>query len=152
MHHKSKSLHQDDLQHVYHLVWISPGDKWKTAIQTCYGSFKWLVMPEGLTNAPATFQRFMNDIFVDMIDVIVIIYLDDILIYSDNISKHILTLGKYSTDSTLMDFFPMQTNASSMSLPVNTSDICCHPKASPWPHTKSRSSKIVMSQCTALLN
>ena len=44
-------------------------------------------MHEGLTNAPATFQRFMNDIFVDMIDVIVIIYLDDILIYSDNISK-----------------------------------------------------------------
>src|SRR5882724_4642114 len=45
-------------------------------------------MPEGLTNAPAAFQRFMNDIFADMIDIIVIIYLDDILIYSDNISKH----------------------------------------------------------------
>ena len=44
-------------------------------------------MPEGLTNAPAAFQRFMNDIFADMID-IVIIYLDDILIYSNNISKH----------------------------------------------------------------
>src|SRR5882724_12155556 len=42
----------------------------------------------------------------------------------------------------LIHFFPMQTNASSMSLPVNTLDICCHPKASPWPHTKSRSSKI----------
>jgi len=46
-------------------------------------SFKWLVMPEGLTNAPAAFQRFMNNIFADMIDVIVIIYLDDILINSD---------------------------------------------------------------------
>src|SRR5882724_8410963 len=45
-------------------------------------------MPEGLTNAPVAFQRFMNDIFVDMIDVIVIIYLDNILIYSDNITKH----------------------------------------------------------------
>src|SRR5882724_8660178 len=45
-------------------------------------------MPEGLTNAPATFQRFMNDIFANMINVIVIIYLDDILIYSDNISEH----------------------------------------------------------------
>src|SRR5882672_4276049 len=50
--------------------------------------------------------------------------------------------GKYSKDSELTDFFPMWTNASSMSLPVNTSDICCHPKASPWPHTRSRSSKI----------
>src|SRR5882672_6148425 len=50
--------------------------------------------------------------------------------------------GKYSNDSTLMDFFPMQTNASSMSLPANTSDTCCLPKASPWPHTRSRLSKI----------
>src|SRR5882724_5396148 len=77
-----------DLQHAYHLVWISPGDKWKTAFQTHYDSFEWLVMPEGLTNAPAAFQRFMNNIFVDMVDAIVIIYLDDILIYPDNISKH----------------------------------------------------------------
>src|SRR5882724_6253896 len=46
------------------------------------------VMPEGLTNAPTTFQSFMNDIFGDMINFIVIIYLDNILIYSDNISKH----------------------------------------------------------------
>src|SRR5882724_10979880 len=52
------------------------------------------------------------------------------------------TFRKYSADSALMDFFPMQINASSMSLPANTLDICCHPKASPWPHTKSRSSKI----------
>src|SRR5882724_106342 len=52
------------------------------------------------------------------------------------------TFGKYSADSALTDFLPMQTNASSTSLPVNTSDICCHPKASPWPCTKSRLSKI----------
>jgi len=45
-----------DLQHMYHLVWISPGDELKTAFQTWYGSFKWLVMPEGLTNSPTLFQ------------------------------------------------------------------------------------------------
>src|SRR5882724_2120724 len=50
--------------------------------------------------------------------------------------------GKYSADSALTDFLPMQTNASSTSLPVNTLDICCHPKASQWPRTKSRLSKI----------
>src|SRR5882724_1615438 len=49
---------------------------------------------------------------------------------------------KYSTDSMLMDFLPMQINASSTSLPVNTLDICCHLKASPWPHTKFKSSNI----------
>jgi hypothetical protein len=45
-------------------------------------------MPFGLTNAPAAFQRFMNDIFRDMVDVCVIIYLDDILIFSDDLSRH----------------------------------------------------------------
>src|SRR5882724_7782483 len=73
---------------MYHLVWISPEDEWKTAFQTHYGSFKWFLMPEGLTNSPAAFQRFMNVTFMDMIDIIVIIYLDEILIYSNNISEH----------------------------------------------------------------
>jgi len=63
-------------------------DEWKTAFRTRYGSFKWSVIPEGLTNAPTAFQRFMNDVFADMIDVTVIIYLDDILIYSGNMSEH----------------------------------------------------------------
>jgi len=93
-------------------------------------------MPEGLTNAPLLFQRFMNNIFSDMIDIQVIIYLDDILIYSDNISEHKAHVWEILWDSMLMDFLPVQTNASSTSLPVNTSDICCHLKASPWPRTK----------------
>ena len=45
-------------------------------------------MPFGLTNAPVAFQWFMNDIFSDLLDVCVVIYLDDILIYSNNMSKH----------------------------------------------------------------
>ena len=46
-------------------------------------------MPEGLTNTPAGFQRFMNDIFTDMIDVSVVVYLDNILVYSDNPEQHL---------------------------------------------------------------
>ena len=55
---------------------------------TCYSSFEWLIMPFGLTNAPTSFQHFMNDIFSDLLDVSMIIYLDDILIYSNNPVDH----------------------------------------------------------------
>ena len=77
-----------DIRHAYHMIRIAEGDEWKTAFRTRYGTFEWLVMPFGLTNAPAAFQRYMNDIFSDLLDVYVIIYLDDILIYSDDPSKH----------------------------------------------------------------
>ena len=78
-----------DLQHAYHLVRITEGDEWKTAFRIHYGSFEWLVMPFGLTNAPAAFQRFMNDIFSDLLDVNVIVYLNNILVFSDNPDDHI---------------------------------------------------------------
>jgi hypothetical protein len=85
---KARIYTKIDLRHAYHLVRVAPGDEWKTAFRTRYGSFEWLVMPFGLTNAPAAFQRFMNDIFKDLLDVCVTVYLDDILIYSDNLSDH----------------------------------------------------------------
>ena len=69
-------------------VRITSGHEWKTAFRTRYGSFEYLVMPFGLTNAPATFQHFMNDIFQDMADLFVIVYLDDILIFSKNKEEH----------------------------------------------------------------
>jgi Reverse transcriptase (RNA-dependent DNA polymerase) len=60
----------------------------KTAFCTRYGSFEWLVMPFGLTNVPGGFQKFLNGIFSDLLNVYVIIYLDDILIFSDNEDDH----------------------------------------------------------------
>ena len=59
------------------------------AFHTCYGSFEWLVMPFRLTNAPAGFQRFLNTIFTDLLYVFIIIYLDDILIFSLNEEDHV---------------------------------------------------------------
>ncbi|KAJ8456455.1 hypothetical protein ONZ45_g18712 [Pleurotus djamor] len=85
---KAKVYTKIDLRNAYHLVRIAEGDEWKTTFRTRYGSFEWLVMPFGLTNAPAAFQRMVNDIFSDMLDVCVIVYLDDILIFSDDMSKH----------------------------------------------------------------
>ena len=77
-----------DLRNAYHLVRIAKGDKWKTTFCTCYGAFEWSVMPFGLTNAPAAFQRFMNDMFSDLLDVCIVVYLDNILIYSNDITQH----------------------------------------------------------------
>ena len=85
---RAKIYSKVDLRYMYHLVWIAPGDKWKTAFHTCYGSYEWLVMPLSLTNAPAAFQQFVNTIFADMLDVCVIVYLNDILIYSKDMESH----------------------------------------------------------------
>ena len=79
-----------DLKFGYNLIRIKDGDEWKTAFRTCYGLFEYKVMPFGLAIAPATFQNMMNEIFRDMIDLGVIIYLDDILIYSENEQDHVL--------------------------------------------------------------
>ena len=85
---KARIYTKIDLRHTYHLVRIAEGDEWKTTFRTRYGAFEWSVMPFGLTNAPATFQRFMNDVFSDLLDVCIVVYLDDILIYSDDITQH----------------------------------------------------------------
>jgi Reverse transcriptase (RNA-dependent DNA polymerase) len=85
---RAKVFTKIDLKHAYHLIQIATGDEWKTAFHTRYGSFKWLVMPFGLTNAPGGFQRFLNGIFSDLLNVYVIIYLDDILISSGNKDDH----------------------------------------------------------------
>ena len=78
-----------DLRHAYNLVRVAEGHEWKTTFRTRYGSFEWLVMPFGLSNAPSAFQCFMNDIFTDLLDVCIVIYLDDLLIYSFDTSQHI---------------------------------------------------------------
>ncbi len=77
-----------NLHGAYNLVHIAEGDEWKTAFRTCYSSYKFQVMHYGLTNAPASFQCFMNDTFKDMLDIFVVVYLDNILIYSNNPAKH----------------------------------------------------------------
>ncbi|KAF8701279.1 hypothetical protein RHS03_06547, partial [Rhizoctonia solani] len=77
-----------DLRWGYNNVQVKEGDKWKTAFRTKYGLYKSLVMTFGLTNAPAAFQHFMNELFKDLLDVCVIIYLNDILIYSKDDASH----------------------------------------------------------------
>jgi hypothetical protein len=77
-----------DLWWGYNNMHIKEGDEYKMAFRTKYGLFETLVMLFGLTNTPAAFQHFMNDIFRDMLDTKVVIYLDDILIFSKNQEDH----------------------------------------------------------------
>jgi hypothetical protein len=77
-----------DLKLGYNLVHVKEEDVWKTAFKTKWGLFETLVMPFSLTNAPTAFQHFMNDIFRDILGVYMVIYLDNILIFSANEEEH----------------------------------------------------------------
>jgi hypothetical protein len=92
-----------DLKNRFHLIRIREGDEWKTTFRTRYGLYEFMVMPFGLTNAPATFQDMMNHIFRDMIDLGLLAYMDDLLIYAKTIcqvsNEGAATTAAFSTSS-----------------------------------------------------
>ncbi|KAK3548972.1 hypothetical protein QTP70_022655 [Hemibagrus guttatus] len=96
--HRSRALEQLrgarvftklDLRSAYNLVRIREGDEWKTAFHMTHGHYKYCVMPFGLTNAPAVFQALINEVFRDLLGRGVIAYIDDILVYSTSMEKHV---------------------------------------------------------------
>jgi hypothetical protein len=90
----AKVFSRIDLRLRYYQIRIAEGDEEKTACCTRYGSYEFLVMPFRLTNAPPTFYTFMNDIFREWFDDFVVIYIDDILIYSSSLEEHAEHLRK----------------------------------------------------------
>jgi len=77
-----------DLKNGFNLIRMREGDEWKTAFRTRYGLYEFQVMLFGLTNAPSTFQDMMNHVLSDLLDVGVLAYMDDILVYVKTREEH----------------------------------------------------------------
>ena len=78
-----------DLKNGYYLIRMAEGEEWKTTFKSRYGLYEYTVMPFGLCNALSTFQSMINDVFRDMLDVGVIAYMQDILIYTETVEEHV---------------------------------------------------------------
>jgi hypothetical protein len=78
-----------DLRSVYHQIKIREEDITKTAFSTRYGLYEYLVMSLGLTNAPAHFMYLMNSVFIQELDKFVVVFIDDILVFSKSRKEHL---------------------------------------------------------------
>ena len=84
----AKYFSKIDLRSGYYQLKIQLNDLPKTVFVTCYGQYEFTVMPFGLTNAPAYFINLMNKVFMEELDKYVVVFIDDILIYSRSVEEH----------------------------------------------------------------
>ena len=85
----SKYFMKLNITNTYYQIHIAKGEEWKIAFQTKYGHYKYTVMPFRLTNTPASFQQFINEVCREYLDIFMIAYLDDILIFSATLEEHV---------------------------------------------------------------
>ncbi|MBW0466723.1 hypothetical protein O181_006438 [Austropuccinia psidii MF-1] len=84
----STIFYKMDLCGAYNLLRIKEGDEHLTAFRAKYGGYEYLVMPFGFTNDPSSFKNIVKDIFEDFLDIFVVVYLDDIMVFSSSEGEH----------------------------------------------------------------
>jgi len=130
-----------NLLSAYHQIRLDTASRPLTAFRTNYCLYEFTVVPFGLTNAPAVFMNLMNNVFQECLDKLIFVYLDDILVYSENLDDHLrhlrLTLDKLRTHK----LYAKRGSASSRRLPWTISGMSSQPTASPWRLTKSMPSE-----------
>lgn len=104
---QSKYMSTLDLKSGYHQVSVKASDRDKTAFTTPFGTYRFIRMPFGLRNAPATFQRLMNKFKTGLPDIFILVYLDDIIVISSSFVEHINNLRKVFDR---LDYFKLRLN------------------------------------------
>ena len=114
---QTKQFTQLDFISVYYQIRIKEGNEWKTAFKIWYGHFKYQIMPFGLSNVPASFQGYINKILAKKLNIFVIVYYDDIFIYSkDPKQAHVAVVWWVLEELKKNHFLPNSKNAVSMKI------------------------------------
>ena len=109
-----------DLKSGYWQIPVREGDVQKTAFKTRWGLYEYLVMPFGVTKAPAQFMNMMNDLLGEYLDRFVLVFLDDILIYSANIDQHTEHIKKVLQKLRNIDSTQRHRSVSLSRIPLNS--------------------------------
>ena len=116
----AKYISKVDVISVFHRIRVKKSDEWKTAFNTRFGLYEWLVTSFGLTGAPTTFQRYINWVLRDKLDVCCSAYLDDVVIYSDTQKEHcdtvLMIIRKLADAGLQLDFDKSKFEASNISI------------------------------------